>query len=1139
MPSANDKQALTWVDQLNDAARGTLTSHGNGKASLGPERPQCNDSRGEPLRKAEATEEQGNGLSQKISYPFGKTDAHDEGLILNSASIKSSTTTPPKKMLRVRSNGKLSSPKSQGEAIETRAKRPGRPKRRSEIENDGVVIIRYGKRKKTRIILGRKIAAVLSAPQAVIHGAVTPKVIDKPSTVPGKPTHPFFTAGITRGPEKTKSASKESAHLEQELAAPKLASPKNLRVNSKPPRLDSNPDANVFSGFPAFGSDHARITRFPGAQEPIWPPLGMVHIRSPSNVTHTSVSYSGQRLNSAGKRKLKEAQINIPADEEVMQPLTKLAYSIHCNRDAQRDIHAERTSMFRRPLRHIMSGCELQNAIRPRILHALPIPISGEENVIDELGAFPIVRPAAPPSLNHLYEGITTGQSAFDKFEWESQNWAQKYAPKIAEHVLQQGREVMTIRDWLRSLTVTSVGTQNAPALANKQLKFGKKKRRRERELEGFLVSSDEEAAEMASLSDSEELGSSGLRGIKKTVIRTSEQADIEPGYRASHAIVMSGPNGCGKSAAIYAVAQELGFGVFEINAGSRRSGKDITDKVGDMTRNHLVRNEVDVDQNETARHIEDLERIDEKLQQDLASGRQGTMKSFFQSKGSVKRKQPSTECKSQDYNTKPRKPQRKSKSQKQSLILLEEVDVLFEEDKMFWMTVLDLIMSTRRPVIMTCTDERLLPIDDMKLFGIFRFSPCPAQLATDYMLLLACSEGHLLERDAVSALYTAKAYDLRASLTELQFFCQMAVGDRKGGLEWMLLDSDPPRDRIKDRAPLRVVSEQTYYKGLGWLGGESRPASLTPTIEHEVEISFVASNMWDVDTAETGEFWAPRESTRDENATADALKQLQELDLLLEVYSLADVFPTCELRQANMAPLDTTQPALSEKTCGQYVEGIPLLQVETKEDLTGLTPNLALTLRASAARLANTHSKPELLQGIEHDIVAVISQPSRRSYKDTLTQESMLSAFDPIARSQTPVLGIPKGAQISSLDRPVSTIAEDLAPYIRSIVSYDLRLEEQRRQLEAALTQPGKNGKKTRKTRASRAALEGGSKAFTRRERWFPKYTNFDSVLQTGGKGWQEVALSVVAMDRPGLDSSTVASMRSTPASSMGDELQ
>lgn len=96
----------------------------------------------------------------------------------------------------------------------------------------------------------------------------------------------------------------------------------------------------------------------------------------------------------------------------------------------------------------------------------------------------------------------------------------------------------------------------------------------------------------------------------------------------------------------------------------------------------------------------------------------------------------------------------------------------------------------------------------------------------------------------------------------------------------------------------------------------------------------------------------------------------------------------------------------------------------------------------------------------------------------------------------------------------PVCQIVEDVAPYVRAIVSYDLRLEARRLHLSSLLSQGGAGGKRQRTTRASRAALEGGSKSSTRRERWFPKDTNFTWILQTGGDDWQEIALRLQEKD-------------------------
>ena len=42
--------------------------------------------------------------------------------------------------------------------------------------------------------------------------------------------------------------------------------------------------------------------------------------------------------------------------------------------------------------------------------------------------------------------------------------------------------------------------------------------------------------------------------------------------------MLLTGPCGSGKTAAVYACANELSYGVLEINSSSRRSGKCITD---------------------------------------------------------------------------------------------------------------------------------------------------------------------------------------------------------------------------------------------------------------------------------------------------------------------------------------------------------------------------------------------------------------------------------------------------------------------------------------------------------------------------------------------------------------------------------
>ena len=197
-------------------------------------------------------------------------------------------------------------------------------------------------------------------------------------------------------------------------------------------------------------------------------------------------------------------------------------------------------------------------------------------------------------------------------------------------------------------------------------------------------------------------------------------------------------------------------------------------------------------------------------------------------------------------------------------------------------------------------------------------------------------------------------------------------------------------------------------------------------------------------------------------------------------------------------------------KERSNYVEGFSLLQADPVVDQTGVTEAIAFTVKACARRLVQARDRESIdtvLSDEKMTSMITDTMQARRSERPN-KRSDYAAVFKPIARSIKPVLGTPKGPQISAFDGSLSIIAEDLAPYVRSIVSYDLRLEEQRRLLSSLLSHPGQNSKRQRTTRASRAALEGGRKAHTRRERWFPENTNFDSVLQFGGKGWQDIAL-------------------------------
>jgi hypothetical protein len=190
------------------------------------------------------------------------------------------------------------------------------------------------------------------------------------------------------------------------------------------------------------------------------------------------------------------------------------------------------------------------------------------------------------------------------------------------------------------------------------------------------------------------------------------------------------------------------------------------------------------------------------------------------------------------------------AKKQKQSLILFEEVDVLYKEDTNFWATVYSLIAISKRPIIMTCNDESLVPIVDLTLHAILRFTPPPLDLAVDHMLLIAACEGHVLRQEPVKSLYEGRNLDLRASLTDLNFWCQFAVGDVKRGLDWYYPRWSRREDVDEIGNTIRVVSEGTYETGMGWLSQDFLESDIHH-LDIEEEMLHEACDGWHMDVSD------------------------------------------------------------------------------------------------------------------------------------------------------------------------------------------------------------------------------------------------------------------------------------------------
>lgn len=1023
--------------------------------------------------------------------PTSVENKHAKAQVPVAVLFSDATKTPPKKMLKIGRSGKLGSPSESPAKLDNspaQARKRGRP-RKVHVALSRTVIMHYSTEALlSETSIASHIERILAGEER--HERVPPRRVTPPPPArpsgPPKPAHPFFTGKLRKQTEALKEESKPIRVPAESPRRPSAVTPGKIRRQIQEIKSLQNPTE-------AKGELAAPSLKTAPQRTEIWPLRGALHVRGDIEHKPCLVKTSFHR------RKQKQQVVPVHASDSILrdfEPVTLLkGYQEGRTRpDGFQDPHPS----LRVPLRKLLTG--------PEIL----------ENVVPSLKG-----DRQHQALVNLQKSITNHLTAYDHGRGEPLPWTHKYAPSNAASVLQSGQEAVLLRDWMRALTVSSTTMTSANTSKLVEGKSRKKRRKRNDELDDFIISDGDESDQLGSLTDVDEPGSQGSReSMGKSMVRTALDNAQGEGRRTANAVVLSGPHGCGKTAMVLAAAKELNFQVFEINSGSRRSGRDVLERIGDVLGNHIVSHDKPDAGNVSA--DEDSTRHSAALQKDLDSGRQGTMNSFFTSKAPKAMSKPKQKKAASSVQPKPEP----SRHQKQSIILLEEVDVLFEDDKAFWTTVLSVITTSRRPVIMTCTDESLLPLDDLILHAIFRLSPPPGTLATDYLLLLAAQEGHFVDRDAISSLYDQKKRDLRASITELQFWCQLGVGDPRGGLSWIFQRWPAGTGVDANGNVQRVVSDGSYHAGMGWLPYERSDLQSDAWAE---ELLLDAWGNWAVDPRDEAHFsiaTAHKSSTCRDDEPSSRLEALKAMEDLADSLSALDLLPSINLPSRSTSsrysplgstlstPLDPTQPPLTNKKRASYTEYPRLLQVDALIEPTNLTRNLItsashLLSKTYSLPLSNPSSSPSshLLTSHHHDLIRHPTPPSSTTPLPAIT---FYTALDPLSYPSQPTHPVPQAGGYTFLLSPLPPISTDIAPYVRSIVAHDVKLEQDRRKLHEVLhgteTGPATGTGKMRRTRAARGALEGKGRGGVRRERWWDCEVDVEGVLGTGGRGWGEV---------------------------------
>ncbi|KAK1416701.1 hypothetical protein QVD17_25817 [Tagetes erecta] len=224
--------------------------------------------------------------------------------------------------------------------------------------------------------------------------------------------------------------------------------------------------------------------------------------------------------------------------------------------------------------------------------------------------------------------------------------------------------------------------------------------------------------------------------------------------------LLVTGPVGCGKSAAIYACAKEQGFQVIEVNTSDWRNGALVKQKFGEAVESHWLQCSMPSFENPESKSP--MKSTPTKSTNDVVE-----LIPISDDEDSKDVGGPAVKLTNSQNGTK-------------TLILFEDVDVAMGEDRGFIATIQQLAETAKRPMILTCnSDDPDLPNNLDRIEVSFKIPSSDELLRLAHMVCAA-------EKAEINPFLAERFInhchgDIRKTIMLLQFWCQ-GQNQRKEG---------------------------------------------------------------------------------------------------------------------------------------------------------------------------------------------------------------------------------------------------------------------------------------------------------------------------------------------------------------------
>ncbi|KFO84933.1 ATPase family AAA domain-containing protein 5, partial [Buceros rhinoceros silvestris] len=288
-------------------------------------------------------------------------------------------------------------------------------------------------------------------------------------------------------------------------------------------------------------------------------------------------------------------------------------------------------------------------------------------------------------------------------------------------------------------------------------------------------------------------------------------KSDVEEESSLCNTVLITGPPGVGKTAAVYACAQELGFKIFEVNASCQRSGRQIVSQLKEATQSHQVDKKginahkpcffnscssakspkkmyspkkvisprkpplspkgAGIKRNLPPKTLANYFKISSKCKSNDGAAtpqekNQGNTQNSHEEKKDAQIKSINKEVEGGEHN-------RKTAT---SLILFEEVDIIFDEDAGFLSAIKTFMATAKRPVILTTNDPTFSLMFD-GYFEEINFRTPSLINAASYLQVLCLAENLRTDVKDLAALLSTNNCDIRQSVLYLQFWVRSGGG--------------------------------------------------------------------------------------------------------------------------------------------------------------------------------------------------------------------------------------------------------------------------------------------------------------------------------------------------------------------------